>query len=131
MHTIHHAKATRKALTILKRKGCVAVLVDQHPGRDGIPVPLLGQTACTVRAVAGLQERTRARVVSACAILGSDGVYDVYLAVEPFELDGLGREARLSRIQERHNEIIGEWIRERPEHWFGWFHRRFKPFLEY
>lgn len=63
--------------------------------------------------------------------MGSDGVYDVYLAVKPFELDGLGREARLSRIQERHNEIIGEWIRERPEHWFGWFHRRFKPFLEY
>ena len=39
VHTIHHAKATRKALTILKRKGCVTVLVDQHPAATGYPFP--------------------------------------------------------------------------------------------
>ena len=24
----------------------------------------------------------------------------------------------------------GAWVREHPTHWFGWFHRRFRPHLD-
>ena len=134
---IGHKNAARRAFTTLKQNGMLAALIDQDPGAEGTTVPFLGKPASTVRAIAALQEHMDPQVVSAYARLGDDDVYDVVLVLEHFELDGLdktnkiNRGARVTRIQERHNEIVGAWVRAAPEHYFGWFHRRFRPFLEY
>ena len=121
----------RRAFTTLKQNGVLAALIDQDPGAQGTTVAFLGKPASTVRAIAALQEHMDPYVVSAYARLGDDDVYDVVLVLESFELDELDRDARVTRIQERHNEIVGAWVKDAPEHWFGWFHRRFRPFLEY
>ena len=131
---IGHKNAARRAFTTLKQNGVLAALIDQDPGAEGTTISFLGKPAPTVRAIAALQEHMDPHVVSAYARLGDDDVYDVVLVLEDFELDGLDkldRDARVTRIQERHNEIVGAWVRADPEHWFGWFHRRFRPFLEY
>jgi KDO2-lipid IV(A) lauroyltransferase len=124
--TLAHQKALRKGLSVLRRKGVLAALVDQNPGREGTPVSFLGKPALTVRAFAGLQLKTGASVVSAYAILGRNGVYDVVLAAEPH-----ASEDEISAVQARHNDAIGAWVQKHPEHWFGWFHRRFRPYLDY
>ena len=128
---ISHKNAARRAFTTLKQNGVLAALIDQDPGAEGTTVPFLGKPASTVRAIAALQEHVDPQVVSAYARLGDDDVYDVVLVLERFDLDGLEKDARVTRIQERHNEIVGAWVRDDPEYWFGWFHRRFRPFLEY
>ncbi|TDI46526.1 MAG: hypothetical protein E2P02_04855 [Acidobacteria bacterium] len=128
---IGHKNAARPAFTTLKQNGVLAALIDQDPGAEGTTVPFLGKPASTVRAIAALQEHVDPQVVSAYARLGDDDVYDVVLVLERFDLDGLEKDARVTRIQERHNEIVGAWVRADPEYWFGWFHRRFRPFLEY
>lgn len=118
--------AVRKGFAVLKRKGILAALVDQSPGSSGAPVPFMGKPAATVRAIAGLQERADAVLVSAYAVLGPDRIYDVVLELHP----ACPREDVLA-IQSFHNEVIAAWVRERPEHWFGWFHRRFRPYVDY
>ena len=130
VRTIYQKNAAKKAISVLRRGGILAALVDQNPGPDGTPVPFLGKEAYTVRAIAGLQERTGANAVSAYAMLGEDQVYDVVVAPLRMEPSTNGSD-RVSEIQIRHNEIVGGWIRNHPEHWFGWFHRRFRPFADY
>ena len=108
----------------------LGALIDQHPGLDGTDAPFLGKPAVTVRAIAGLKERTGIRVGYAYAILREDGVYDLCGDVDRFEPPDDAPDP-VQAIQERHNEIIGEWVSEHPDHWFGWFHRRYRPHLDY
>jgi KDO2-lipid IV(A) lauroyltransferase len=126
VHPLSHQKAASRGLAILRRKGILAALVDQYPGRDGTPVPFLGRQALTVRAIAGLQVRTQASVLGAFTILGPDDVYDVVLAAPPTTST-----ADVAAAQCLHNDVIGAWVKKHPTHWFGWFHRRFRPYLGY
>jgi KDO2-lipid IV(A) lauroyltransferase len=131
--TIYTEKALRGMLSALKRNGITAILIDQHIHGMGTPTPFLGKTADTVRTAAGLVRKTGAAAVPVCAVLNPDGSYDInfYRAELPVTDDDDEDEAVISAIQALHNEIISGWIRERPEHWFGWFHRRFKGYVDY
>jgi len=129
--TIYTKNALRGMLSALKRNGITAILIDQHIHNMGTPAPFLGRTADTVRTVAGLVHKTGATAIPMYAILNRDGSYDInfYKADPPAE--NADEEAAISAIQAQHNDIISEWIREYPEHWFGWFHRRFKGYVDY
>jgi len=140
--TIYTEKALRGMLSVLKRNGITAILIDQHLHGMGTPTPFLGKTAETVRTAAGLVHKTGAAAIPIYAILNPDGSYDIkfYNADPPVVLltnmnnaDGakVDDEATISAIQAQHNDILSEWIREYPEHWFGWFHRRFKGYVKY
>ena len=62
----------------------------------------------------------------------NDGSYDIEISsAEPPDCTGLSDDEAISAIQAQHNEIIGSWIRQHPEHWFGWFHKRFKEHIKY
>jgi KDO2-lipid IV(A) lauroyltransferase len=134
--TIHTEKALRGMLAALKRNGITAILIDQHIGGMGTPAPFLGKTADTVRTAAGLARKTGAAAVPVYAILNPGGSYDIkFYRAEP-PVVGAGQadadeEAIISAIQVQHNDILSGWIREHPEHWFGWFHRRFKGYVDY
>jgi len=133
--TIYTEKALRGMLSALKRNGITAILIDQHLHGMGTPTPFLGKTAETVRTAAGLVHKTGAAAVPVCAILNRDGSYDIHFyRAEPPVADDEGKdddETLISAIQVQHNEIISGWIREHPEHWFGWFHKRFKGYVDY
>ena len=133
--TIYTDSALRGMLAVLKRKGVTAILIDQNMGAMGTPAPFLGKTASTVRTVAGLIRKTGAAAVPMYAVMGRDGRYDIdfFEAEPPSPPDGAegDSEAAITAIQAQHNGILSQWIMKRPEHWFGWFHRRFRGDVDY
>ncbi|MDR0330503.1 MAG: lysophospholipid acyltransferase family protein [Chitinispirillales bacterium] len=134
VNTIYTKHALRGMLTALKRNGVAAILIDQYLGGSmGAPAPFLGKTASTVRTVAGLVLKTGAAAVPIYAIMRGDGSYDIHFfaAEQPAALEGQGEDAAINAIQAQHNDILSGWIRQYPEHWFGWFHRRFRGYLDY
>lgn len=124
--------ALRQTLRLVEQGGYVAYLIDQHPGRRGTPVPFLGKTALTVRSVAGIAILCSARVMAGYALLEADGSYRVTVE-EPPPVVGKGgdRQDAINQHLVAHNEIVSRWVRAYPEHWFGWFHRRFKDVVHY
>jgi len=134
--TIYTESALRGMLTVLKRNGVTAILIDQNMGSMGTPVPFLGKTASTVRTVAGLIRKTGAAAVPMYAIMRGDGRYDIeFFEAEPPPAPQAGAdgdsEAAIAAIQAQHNDILSQWVMKHPEHWFGWFHRRFRGFVDY
>ncbi|MFW5813310.1 MAG: lysophospholipid acyltransferase family protein [Fibrobacterota bacterium] len=130
--TIYTQKALRKMYEVLKTNGLTAILIDQHFRKMGTPVPFLGKTANTVRTVAGLVRKTGASVLPIYAFLNEDNSYDIQISHAPLPRnEDASEEEQIELIQTQHNEIISRWITEHPEHWFGWFHRRFKGYLKY
>lgn len=125
-------RAVRPSLRALQQGRTVAVAIDQYAGSEGTSVPFLGKSTRTVRTVAGLAAHTGCQVVAAYALIQPDTTYRVVVESVPrpnvFSED---REELISALQEAHNQMISRWIEQHPEHWFGWFHRRFKDVLEY
>jgi len=124
--------AVRQSLRILQQNGVVAILIDQYAGAMGRPATFLGKRTSTIRTVAGLAHRTGCGVIAAYALLQEDGTYRVVLqAPEPPAPLPEDDTAAVAALQEEHNRVVSAWIREHPDHWFGWFHRRFKDVLDY
>lgn len=130
--TIYSEQALRKMMEVVKRNGIVAILIDQHAGKHGTKVPFLGKPANTVRTVAGIVQKTGCSVLPAYSLIGKDGVYDIFLEnISTPDLEANSAENSIEEYQKLHNEIISAWIRKYPEHYFGWFHKRFRNEISY
>jgi Kdo2-lipid IVA lauroyltransferase/acyltransferase len=130
--TIYTDHALRKMLDVLRKNGMVAILIDQHAGKHGTMVPFLGKEANTVRTMAGIVSKTKCSVLSAYAIIDEHNNYRIVIKDVPaVSADNISEEKRIFEYQKIHNEVISEWIREYPQHWFGWFHKRFKETVKY
>jgi KDO2-lipid IV(A) lauroyltransferase len=132
VETIYVEKALRKMYEVLKKNQILAILIDQHAGGQGTLVPFLGKETSTVRTVAGLVHKTGCAVLPTYALLREDNSYDIMIAVAP-DLDcaGMSPDQAIDAYQRQHNDIISEWIKKHPEHWFGWFHKRFRKSINY
>jgi KDO2-lipid IV(A) lauroyltransferase len=129
---IYASQALRKMLTVLRRGGIIAMLIDQYAGGQGTPAPFLGKTANTVRTVAGLLHKTDCGIVFAYALLQKDGKYRIEMEEGPALSTPHSEQDRfIADYQKAHNEVLSRWITEYPEHYFGWFHRRFKDYISY
>lgn len=132
VEVINSRRAVRPCLRVLRRNGTVALLIDQYSGRNGNAIPFLGKPANTLRAVAGLHLHTGCALLPAYALMRSDRSYEVVLReLPPPSVDGLSHDEALAAIQEAHNRAVSEWIRKYPEHYFGWFHKRYKRKARY
>jgi KDO2-lipid IV(A) lauroyltransferase len=132
VETIYTDHALRKIYEAIKNNGMVAVLIDQNAGSQGTPARFLGKETSTVRTVAGLVHKTGCAVLPIYAIMGDDGTYDVTMSVAPQpELSGKSEEEAITVLQTQHNDILSDWIKKNPEHWFGWFHKRFRESIQY
>jgi len=129
---IYAAHSLRKMLTVIKRNGLVAMLIDQYAGDHGTLVPFLGKPANTVRTSAGLHYKTGCSVIFARALLEKDDSYRIDIeegeALDPSAGD---QEGFIAACQKAHNDVLSRWIMAYPEHYFGWFHRRFKDSISY
>ncbi len=127
VQVINSNRAVRPCLRVLGRNGAVALLIDQYSGRNGNAIPFLGKPANTLRAVAGLHLHTGCALLPVYAIMQSDGTYEAVLReLPPPSVKGRSREEAVPAIQEAHNRAVSEWILKYPEHYFGWFHKRYK-----
>jgi len=131
--TIYAQQALRKMMDVLgKQKGVVAILIDQHAGAHGTMVPFLGKDANTVRTVAGIVRKTNCAVVPTYSIMQPDGSYDIYIdRIQNPDTTGLSDDEAIALLQRQHNDIISQWIRNYPEHYFGWFHKRYRNIIGY
>ena len=128
---IDAANVLRKMLTILQRGGIVAMLIDQYAGSHGAPSLFLGKPANTVRTVAGMLRKTGCGIVFTYALLEKDGRYRIHIEEGP-ELGLTADDERfIGAYQQAHNDVLSRWIMAHPEHYFGWFHRRFKDTINY
>jgi KDO2-lipid IV(A) lauroyltransferase len=129
---IYAAGALRKILVVLKRNGIIAMLIDQYSAEQGTAVTFLGRTANTVRTAAGLVQRTGCGVVLPYALLQKDGTYHVVIEPAPaMSVPHADEEAHVNALLKAHNGVISRWIIANPDHYFGWFHRRFKDVISY
>ena len=122
----------RNASRILSEGGTVAIAIDQWPGRRGGLSEFLGKETPTTRTAAGLVRLSGCRTVAIHVVMQEDGTYCPVL----HEIAGIGdgqsdKRASVAALQQAHNDLISDWIRQQPEHWFGWLHRRFKNALPY
>ncbi|MDG5814048.1 lysophospholipid acyltransferase family protein [Chitinispirillales bacterium ANBcel5] len=132
-NTIYTRNALRKMYEALIKNQCVAILIDQHVSKKmGTPAPFLGKTANTVRTVAGLIKKTGTPVVVVHGIMTKNYSYDIHIQeIQPPDLTGLSNDEAITMLQTQHNDVLSELIRKYPEHWFGWFHKRFKGYINY
>ena len=121
------ANAPRHCLRCLREGGAAAFAIDQYGGSTGLPTPFLGKETSTVRSTAGIAARTQCIVVGAYALLDNDNTYR--LEIEPVPPTAPG--TPVPSVLASHNDRISGWVRRYPEHWFGWFHRRFKDVVQY
>ena len=132
VRTIYTHQALRKMLEVIKRNGLVAILIDQHAGKHGTMVPFLGKMANTVRTVAGIVHKTNCSVISSSALIQKNGSYTIDIQCVPSAVTaGKTDEECIAEYQRIHNDMISEWIKKNPEHWFGWFHKRFRGIIGY
>jgi KDO2-lipid IV(A) lauroyltransferase len=116
------AVAARRAIAVLRRGTHLTMLADQKMN-DGIPVPFFGRTAMTSSALASLALRFDCDVLPVrVERLGGARFRLTVLPQLPLPRSG-DRHADVATLMARVNQILEEWIRDRPEEWF-WLHRR-------
>lgn len=116
----------RKIVQLL-REGCgVAMLLDQHAGREGILVPFLGRPAATFRAPAEIAWKF------GLPILGGFGVrvdgsprFRLEFQEVLWPDSSRPREDEVLRLTQAISDRIGEYVRRYPEQW-NWLHRRWR-----
>jgi KDO2-lipid IV(A) lauroyltransferase len=116
------AVAARRAIAVLRRGAHLTMLADQKMN-DGIPVPFFGRTAMTSSALASLALRFDCDVLPArVERLGGAQFRLTVFAALPLPRSG-NHHADVAALMAQVNQILEEWIRDRPEEWF-WLHRR-------
>jgi KDO2-lipid IV(A) lauroyltransferase len=114
--------AARRAIAVLRRGAHLTMLADQKMN-DGIPVPFFGRPAMTTSALAVLALRFDCDVLP--ARVERLGRARFRLTVfPPLTLPRSGNHhADVATLMAQVNQILEDWIRDRPEQWF-WLHRR-------
>jgi len=118
--------ALRQLIRAGRENANIAFLVDQNERRGGVFVDFFGRPASTVRSVAALALRMRARILVAFGIREGTGFR--YRLVEAGEISAEptgDREADIYRITNDFTKRIEEFVRRYPDQWL-WFHRRWK-----
>jgi KDO2-lipid IV(A) lauroyltransferase len=114
--------AARRAIAGLRRGAHLTMLADQKMN-DGIPVPFFGRTAMTSSALASLALRFDSDVLPA-RVERLGGAHFRLTVFPPLPLSRSGdHHADVAALMAQVNQILEEWIRDRPEEWF-WLHRR-------
>jgi len=112
----------KKALELLRRGAFLGMLVDQKMN-DGIPVPFFGREAMTAPALAQLALRYDCPVLPARIERIGGARFRLTLATPRVFPKTDDRQADVVAAMTWVNEVIEDWIRDKPEQWL-WLHRR-------
>ena len=114
--------AARRAIAVLRRGAHLTMLADQKMN-DGIPVPFFGRPAMTASALAVLALRFDCDVLPA-RVERLGGARFRLTVFPPLPLPRSGdHHADVATLMAQVNQILEDWVRDRPEQWF-WLHRR-------
>jgi len=117
--------AGREILKALKRKECLAMLIDQDTRVKGVMADFFGRKANTPAGPALLAVRQAVPVVAGFVHRISDCKHEIVISppVEVIRTGDLEEDVRLNT--ERFNRILEGYIRAYPEQWV-WMHRRWR-----
>ena len=108
----------------MKADGHIALMVDQKLN-EGIELPFFGRPAMTAPALASFALKYRCPVVPT-RVERLGGARFRATIYPPMELPDSGdREADTRVLMTQVNQIVEDWVRERPGQWF-WLHRRWR-----
>lgn len=110
----------------LRDGDCVAMLLDQHAGRQGMVVDFLGHPASAFRAPAELAARFGFALLPGFGVRVDDSP-KYRLDFEPALLPDpdAPREAEVARLTQAIADVIGKHVRRSPDQW-NWLHRRWR-----
>jgi len=120
MEAIDRTDGLTRSVGLLKRRGLLALLVDQHAGDKGVWVPFFRRLASTSSLPAILAKRTHARILA--------GAMET-LGPAKWRIDirylNLSENASIEQITTELNRRVEEQIERNPADWF-WLHNRWK-----
>ena len=126
LKNIDKAGAVRASISILKKKGILAVLIDQHETRGAVWVDFFGRKASTSTLPAMLALKYGCPVLPAFFYRNENGCSKIlYGPVFPLIRTGRLKKDLLANTQQYVSKIEEE-IRKRPGDWL-WAHRRWRP----
>ena len=115
----------KNSMKWLKKNGLFCILMDQHSGK-GVNVDFFGHSVLAAIGAATFARRMDSVALPIFSLKNRDGTYRIIIR-EPIKL--IKTENVRKDITENtacFMEIIESFVREYPEQWFGWLHRRFR-----
>lgn len=111
-------KGVRNLTKALKNKQHIAMLIDQRMN-DGIAIDFLGEKAMTAPAIAKIAQKHKYPIVPMRIIRtqGSNFILRIYPAMDIKAQDST------EQIMLQANQIIAQWVKDKPGQWF-WLHNR-------
>jgi KDO2-lipid IV(A) lauroyltransferase len=120
-------KALRPVLSRLRKGGAVVILFDQNAGHDGVPATFFGGTASTYAAPASFAIKTGCAVIPAYTVKEPGFRRHRIVVSKPFPLISTGTAERdLLANTQQYNDFFEAVVRQYPDQWFGWLHKRWK-----
>jgi KDO2-lipid IV(A) lauroyltransferase len=119
----HYSKGkegARGSLRAISKGESLVILVDQKDN-EGALLPFMGAPAMTMTSAAKLALKYRLRIIPCRAIRNKLDHRMIYYP--PIALPEGDEDAAVLELTQRFNDIVGEWVKERPGQWF-WLHRR-------
>lgn len=111
MHIIDNHKGIREIFRVLKSGGIVVIMQDLDARKDGVPTKFLGLPASTHDGLVKLWQKFGCPIIAAHYTRDSDNPAHHIVLMQEIISD------REDFGLETCNEVIEEWIRERPELW--------------
>jgi lipopolysaccharide heptosyltransferase II len=120
LRLIERQSGLSQCVSILKKGGMLAVLIDQHAGDKGIWTPFFGRLASTTPLPAILARKANAQLLPVAVY--TTGIARWRLAFSDF----IPRDASsIEEVTFRLNQVLEQQIRKQPYDWF-WVHDRWK-----
>ncbi len=117
--------AIRGIVRALKANGCVAILMDQDAGAEGVFVDFFNQSCSTPQGPATLVLKTGAALIYFSAVRQPDCTIKVHFEEIAVDYEMGPTEENIQDITQRSTERLENSTRQYPDHWF-WMHRRWK-----
>lgn len=118
---IHKKNAILKIVKVLKKNGCIGLLIDQKAGSDeGIKASFFGEPADTTTSVATLKLKFNPIIIPMFIARESDGNYSLIIKDTKEE-----ENSTIESLTQEYNDILEEVIKAYPEQWF-WMHNRWR-----
>lgn len=114
-----------KMVRVVKKNGCVVVMMDQNTAKGGVFVDFFGKPAATARSIALLSISTGAAIFPFFCFPQKNGQYKIQYGPEVSFFSSGDKEKDIYDLTQKCEAFLESVIREYPDPWM-WVHRRWK-----